>query len=218
MDGQELDAGHAQTGQMLDDRRLGEPREGAAKLERKLGVELGEAAHVKLVEDGPLPWHPRTCGVTPQAARFDHPALRHVARVVPAVERQVSGGAVEPVAEVDRVRLERAVQRLRVRVDQQLVRVESVARTRIVRPVDAIAVEHAGMQVAVVAVPHLVRVLGQRDALQLAPPGLVEQAELHLLRMLGEQREVDAPPIPGRAQRRRPPRLDRPFSLQHLAT
>ena len=48
--------------------------------------------------------------------------------------------------------------------------------------------------------PDLVRVLGQLDALDLALARHVEEAELHLGRVRGEEREVDTHAVPGRTQ------------------
>ena len=74
----------------------------------------------------------------------------------------------------------------------------------IVRPVDPVAVELPGLHVGEVAVPGLIRVFGERNAVQLAPPARIEEAELDLFGVLGEEREVDPPPIPGRTARIRP--------------
>ena len=57
--------------------------------------------------------------------------------------------------------------------------------------------------------PDLVGALAQRDALQLAPAARVEEAQLDLLGVLGEQREVDALAVPVRAARVRAARARR---------
>src|SRR6185437_5515802 len=88
-------------------------------------------------------------------------------------------------------------------VEQQLVRVEAVAFLRLVRPVHAVAVELTGTCLRKVAVPHEVGTLAQRDALRLALAALVEQAQLHLLRVPREEREVHALAVPGGAERMR---------------
>ena len=49
--------------------------------------------------------------------------------------------------------------------------------------------------------PDLVGALAQLDALQLVAAAGVEQAQLDLLGVLGEQREVDALAVPGGAAR-----------------
>jgi hypothetical protein len=50
-------------------------------------------------------------------------------------------------------------------------------------------------------VPHLVGVLGQRHAVDLAPSGAVEDAQLDALGMRREQREIGAAAVPRGAQR-----------------
>ena len=80
----------------------------------------------------------------------------------------------------------------RVRIEQQLVRVEAMSFLGPVGAVDAVAVEQAGPRLRQVAVPDLVGALAQLDALQLAPAGRVEEAQLDALGVLREQREVDA--------------------------
>jgi hypothetical protein len=53
--------------------------------------------------------------------------------------------------------------------------------------------------------PHLVGALGERDALELPPAGIIENAQLDALRVFGEQREVNAFAVPGSAARVRAP-------------
>jgi len=89
---------------------------------------------------------------------------------------------------------------LGIRIEQQFVRIEAMSRGRLVRPVHAIAVKLPRPRVGQIAVPHLVGVLGQRDALGLAA-GVVEKTQFHLGGVRGKQREVDAQAIPRRAER-----------------
>jgi hypothetical protein len=63
---------------------------------------------------------------------------------------------------------------------------------RLIRAMDPIAVELAGSRFGQVAVPDLIGLLGQADALQLAPTATIEEAQLDGLGRLGEQGEVDA--------------------------
>ena len=76
-----------------------------------------------------------------------------------------------------------------------------MALGRLIRAVNAIAVELAGLHVGQIGVPDLVGVLrkGMRW-LSCLRVGGVEQAQLDLGGVFGEQGEVDAGPIPGRAQ------------------
>ena len=76
-----------------------------------------------------------------------------------------------------------------------------MTRRRLVGSVDPVAVDRAGAQVAQVAVPDLVGVLEELDALELPLAPGVEEAELHAGGVRGEEREVDPEPVPGGAQR-----------------
>ena len=122
------------------------------------------------------------------------------AEVAP-VGQEVAARRADPVAESASCHADVAVQRLGVGVDQQLVRVEAVAVLRVVGAVDAVAVELPGPHVGQIAVPDLVGVFGQRDAVGLAPALLVEEAQLDLGGIGGEQREIDAAAIPRRPAR-----------------
>src|SRR3546814_147782 len=76
-----------------------------------------------------------------------------------------------------------------------------MARLRLVGAMHAVAVVLPRANVVQVAVPDLVGVLRQGDALQLAAAGAVEEAELDLLGMGGEEREVHARAVPGGPER-----------------
>src|SRR6185503_672748 len=95
----------------------------------------------------------------------------------------------------------RPLDRLGVGVDEELARVEAVPVGRVVGAVDTVAVALAGVDARQVAVPDVGRPLDDRDLLLVALA--VEQAERDLGRVLGEQREVRAVAVPGRAERER---------------
>jgi hypothetical protein len=86
-----------------------------------------------------------------------------------------------PVAKVGIAPAERSRQDLRVRVEQELVRVESVAALGVVGSVDPVAVELSRTRVGEIAVPGLIGVFGERNAVQLTPPAWIEEAEFDLL-------------------------------------
>src|SRR3546814_9201049 len=67
--------------------------------------------------------------------------------------------------------------------------IEAMARRRLGGAMHAVAVVLPRANVVQVAVPDLVRVLRQGDALQLAAAGAVEEAELDLLGMGGRSEE-----------------------------
>ena len=86
-------------------------------------------------------------------------------------------------------------------IDEQFVRVEAQPFARRIAAVDAVAVQLARPDALQVGVPHVARLLGQRDAGGLFAVDVVEQAQLDAGGVLGEDGEVGALAIPGRAQR-----------------
>src|SRR6202034_4871057 len=84
----------------------------------------------------------------------------------------------------------------RIGVEHKLVRIETVALLGRIGTVNAIAVKLAGRDVIQIAMPDVFGALGQFDALDLAPALAVEQTELDLLRIGGEQREVGPASVP----------------------
>src|SRR5262249_26125278 len=101
--------------------------------------------------------------------------------------------------------------------DQDLGRVEAQALLGPVRAVHAVGVVLARAGAGQVAVPVERRPLGDGDAFLLVTL-VSEEAELNCLRVLGEEREVDALPVPAGARRERasgpapPPRSSAPLS------
>ncbi len=107
--------------------------------------------------------------------------------------RGAAGGQVVSLQVVGEQRLgevEVAVERLAVRVEQQLARIAAVTRRGIPWPVYPEAVTLTGCDGGQVAVPHVAVDLVEVDALLAAVLG--DQAQLHPLGDLGEQREVRA--------------------------
>ena len=122
-------------------------------------------------------------------AGVDDAALEIERGAVAGVEGQVITG-FDLVAEQRRVPLQLSHQLLGVGIEQKLVRIEAVASSGLVGAMHAIAVDRAGARVRKVAVPDFVGVLGQADAFDLPLDAGVEQAELDLGRVGGEQGEI----------------------------
>ena len=78
-----------------------------------------------------------------------------------------------------------------------------MAGVRLVRTVDAIAVDQTGTRGRQVAMPDLIGIFRQLDALELGLAIRVEQAQLDLGGVRLEQRKIDAEPVPCRAERKR---------------
>ena len=208
MDGQELDRGHAELAEVIDRRLGGEAAVGPAQVLAHVGVLHREALDVGLVDDRVAPAAAGRCVVLPVEAVVDDQALRDrgsgvlVVGLVVGVVRAVRGVRQD----LRQAPVDLPLDRLRVRVDQELARVEPVAVVGLVGAVDAVAVALARMHAGQVAVPVVVRDPGELDPLLLALRG--EEAELDALGVLGEDREVRPLAVPGRAERVGLPRPD----------
>ena len=173
---QQLHRGDAEALEIFDHRAAGESGVGAAELFGHVGMALGEALDVELVDDGVLPRRARRPVVAPAKGAVD------------------DLGAPEARADL-------ADDQFCVRVEEELRAVEAMAA--LLRAVDAVAVEQARTRVRQVAVPDEVGALAELDALELAPAARVEEAELDARCVLGKEREVDPGAVPGRAERMR---------------
>ncbi len=210
MDRQQLDRRHAERLEIVDRSGAREPAVATAQVLAHLLTQLREPLDVHLVDHGLVPRRARPSPVVvlPVERRVDHERARDRRCGVRLVNRQV--GVVAAARHVrQRVRgtpVDRSVDRLRVRVDQQLRPVEPAAGLRVVRAVDAVAVALPRPDPRQVAVPVERGALVQLDAL--FPSVLVIEAELDALRVLGEEREVRPVAVPVRAERERLPRPD----------
>src|SRR5262245_51635091 len=72
-----------------------------------------------------------------------------------------------------------------------------------IRAMDTIAVDRARPRIGQKAVPHIIGIFGEHDTFELLLTGIVEDAELDLGGVRGEQREVHPQSGPGRAERMR---------------
>ena len=164
-------------------------------------MELGVALDVQLVDHRLVPRRPRRAVVPPRERIVDDRRERRVGRAVAIVRRRVVGSA-HPEAEERVVPARRATDDLRVRIHDQLARVEAVAVLRRIGAVDAKAVELTRVDVGKVAVPHHVGMFRQRNGQRFhLRVDRIEQAELDAGCVLGKNREVDADAVPRRTQR-----------------
>src|SRR5579884_2368313 len=167
MDRQELDRRDAKVADMVDDGRLAQAAIGAAQLLANAGMELGVAADMELIDDRALPGRPWDAVLPPGKGRIDDATTRHERRTVSYVERGVVP-RLHLVAEHRRIPFEVSHDRFRIRIQQELVRVEPVPVLRLIGSVNAIAIDRPRSGVRKKTVPHLVRELRQFDALDLA--------------------------------------------------
>ncbi len=187
---------HAQLGQMVEDLRVAERGVRAAQVPRDLRVADRQPAHVRLVDHGVVVRRRGRPVVAPAEERVDHDRARHVGggvEVVPGV------GLAEAVAVHRLVPVDAALDGHGVRVEQHLRRIAAQAARRLVGTVDAIAVPLPRPDPRQVAVPDEPVHFGQRHPR--LDIGLVEQAQLHLVRDLGVEREVRARAVIGGPER-----------------
>jgi hypothetical protein len=200
VDRHELDRRHPEPLEVVYGRGRGEAGVGAAQRRRDVRVPLREPFDVGLVDYGVVPGDARRPVVSPGEGGLHHPALGHACGVVPLVEGQILFFGAEPVAEVRVAPVKGTYRGPGVGVEEQLVGVVAVALSGVVGSVNPVAVELAEPPVGQVAVPFLVGALPHLDALDLSSARRVEEAELDLLGVLGEEDEVDPLPVPGRPE------------------
>jgi hypothetical protein len=202
MDGQQLDRRDPEALEVADRRGMGEAGVAAAERLRHLGVQLGEAAHVRFIDDRFAPGRLGRPVVAPVEAIIDDHALGDAGGAVPLIDRQVRF-VVPPVQLVteDRLRpVDLAPGRLGVRIDEQLARVAAVAALGRVGAVHAKPVELPGLQARHVPVKDVAGGLVKIESVGLARGivGVVE-ADLDAGRDLRPDREVHARPVEGGA-------------------
>ncbi len=197
----ELHGGDAEVLEIPDGGGAADAGVGAAQLGGHVFPELGEAAHVGLVEDGLVQRAGRAGDVVPGEGGVHDDGLGHEDGVVAVVEAQVGGVVADAVAEHAVVPLDVAGDGLGVGIEEEFVGVETQALFGLVRALDAVAVELAGLQLGEEAVPDVVGAFGEPDAVRLGPPEIVEEAQLDAGGVFGKEREVDAVAAPRRAER-----------------
>ena len=201
VDRHQLDGGDAELGEVLGDGRVRQAGVRAALLLGHVGVQLGEALDVGLVDHRLVVGDVEAAVALPVEEGVDDHAVGHVRRGVLVVARV---GVAEGVAEQRLVPVDLAAGGLGVGVEQQLVRVAAQPVLRVPRAVHAVAVALAGLHRRQVAVPHVGVDLGDLDpGLGVPAPrvGLVEQAELHPVGDLAEESEVGPAPVERRPER-----------------
>ncbi len=200
---QQLDRRHPESGQVGDRLIRREPRIGPAQMIGQPGEVLGEPLDVQLIDDRVCPGDAQQLITLPIEMGVDHHRLGHRVGIVGGIDLEVVVGcAVGDIGQdVAGLPLQVAVDRLGVRVDEQLVGVEAMPLVRDVGPAHPVSVELAGSDTRDVAMPLERGLMTQLD-LGLRPV-LIEQAQHDRLGVLGEQREVRAAPVPGRTEGKR---------------
>ena len=172
-----------------------------ALLLRHVGVQLGEALDVRLVDEGLVVGDGGAAVALPVEERVDDHAVGHVRRGVVVVAGVL---VAEVVGEERLVPVDLAGRGLGVGVEEQLVGVAALALVGVPRAVDAVAVALAGLHGRDVAVPDVGVDLGDLEprlgeGAEVVGVG-VEQAQLDALGDLAEQGEVRAGAVEGGTQ------------------
>ena len=206
--------GDAEPREMPDGRFGGESQVRAAQRFRDVRVQLRESLDVKFVDERLVPGRPQRPIVPPRERAVDDRRERREWRAVAVVERRVFLAELE--AEQRLVPSHGSPDHLGVGIQDEFVRVESIAHVGCERAVHPIAVELAGEDVREVPVPHHIGVFGQRnrDGLNF---GLrrVEQAQFDACCVFRKHGEVDADTVPCGAQRIRSAGPDAHFRSRH---
>ncbi len=164
-DRQQFDRRDTKTLQIRERRRMCESRVGAAQFLRQPRRVRREPFDMQFVDDGAAPRHVRMGGVGVVLRRVtvvDCDRDRHFAKRIERVHRPPRGAFDEAVrerafvGERGRVERHRAFDAFRVRVEEELVRVEPQAVVRVPRAVRAVSVMHAVPRLVEVQVPQAV--------------------------------------------------------------
>jgi hypothetical protein len=164
---------------------------------RNVRVAHGESLDVELINHGLMPGNTGRSIGSPCESGVNHSVLRHSGGIVAPVKRQVLLLVPDPVSKMRIAPPDGPLNLLAVGIKQKFVMIETMTLLGSIRAVDAVSIQLAGTYFRQISVPYHVSMFGQRDAKILMFPVAVKQAKLHLLRVLGVQREVDALTVPG---------------------
>src|SRR5208282_1076299 len=208
---------HAERGQVPDDARRRERRKFASNPARRFGMQRGHPLHVRLVDDEILP---RNCGLAiaiPVVRRIDHHALGHRGRAVAQIQTRRSVDRGRAITDHRIVPSRRAIERARIRIEQQLGGVEAMSCRGIVGTADAIAIPLTGPNAAKINVPDVFGALDQRYSRDLVVTnGTAKQAQHRAGRVLGKYRKVHTRAVTGSAKRIRHAGQNFKFGLWHF--
>src|SRR6185436_6616651 len=102
-----------------------------------------ESANMQLIDHGVVERRARSTIIAPRERGIDHTRLRHACRTVMLVERQILFRMTDAIAELRVTPPDLPLDMLRVRLDQQLVRVEAMPTLGLIWAMHTIAVKEA---------------------------------------------------------------------------
>src|SRR5262245_13389591 len=176
-----------------------EPGVGAADGLGYVGVEPREAFQMDFVDDRLVQLPAERLVALPVETIVHDDRLRHVRAAVGVLTLQIV--AAERVGEDRRRPVDLAGDGACIWIDEQLGRVAPMALRRIPGTVNAVSIALPSSDAANVAMPAVSGLLGQIHTRLVSL--VVEQAELHTLGDLREDREVGAEAVPRRSERER---------------
>src|SRR5580700_12244240 len=141
-------------------------------------MKFGETLHMRLVKNRVVPGMTDTARPAfPIKIRIDHNALRHKGSAVAFIEGRVIA-ALHLISEKCGIPLQFTNVGARVWIEEQLIRIKPMPILRLVWAVDAVAVDRSGLHFRQIAMPDLIRIFRQRDALHFVLTLSVEEANL----------------------------------------
>ncbi len=181
-------------------------------------MQFGETLHVGFVNDGVVPGNLAMQGLAlPIEAGVDHDAFGHEGRAVALVEGSVVA-RFHFVAVDRRIPFQFAEVRAGVGIEQQFVGIKTMASVRRIGAVHAVTINRVRADIGEIAVPNLIGIFGEFDAIELLSSGLIKDADLDFGGVRGKDREVGALAVPGSAARVGQPFLNLGFQRRrHLA-
>jgi len=200
VNGQQLDGGDSQRFEMLDGDRMGECLICATNLFRYVRVLFGEALNVDFVDDRFVPGRAWGLVATPFERRIGHQRLWHALIVGSVVERKIILGIFHIVAVNALIPCHLAVDRLRVRVDQHLGRVEAFTTFRLVGTVHAEAVSRPGADTRHISMPDAIGSFWKLNCPAWLIGTVLVQAEFNAGSVRGEDGKICPLAIPSGAE------------------
>jgi hypothetical protein len=173
---QELHRRHTQALEVVDDRPGTQSGIGPAQFGWNVRMQSGETFDMQFIDHGLMPGDVGALVTFPVEIRIDDLTPGHPGRTVAAAEAQILLWTADAVSELSVAPLDPTDDGFGVRVEQQLVRVETVPLVGPVRPMHPVAIQLAGTDFGQIGMPDLIGLLGNPDSLLFQPPAGVEQA------------------------------------------
>ena len=203
VDRQQFNCGDPETLEMIDHCGGGQAAIRSAPCRRHVLAQLREAFDVRFINNRVAPGNGGPAFFAPGEGFVHNHTLRHTARIVAPVEREIGACAAGAVAEMRIAPDESSRELLCIRINKQFVRVEAQSTLGVIGAMHPIAIELPRGHIAQVAVPDILCAFRQRYALDLAPTMAIEEAQFDFFGVRRKQREICSAPVPSCSQRMR---------------